>query len=131
MNLPRPRKIWQLSQRFGKYSLVALPIIRRTKGAAHRMIDEGGPRRPDLAHDVVGRTDDQRGNAAGFDHVSDETNGLMAERSIGYQQGEIDLRLFKVIGNHGRQLVFNFLGSAHSAHDKLMMWRQCPVELCA
>jgi hypothetical protein len=31
----------------------------------------------------VGRADDQCRNPAGFDHVSDETDGLMAEGSIG------------------------------------------------
>ena len=55
------------------------------------MIDKGGARRGDSAHDVVCGADHQRGDAAGFDHVSDETDGLMTEGSVRHKQREIDL----------------------------------------
>ncbi len=42
------------------------------------MIDEGGARRPNPAHDVVGRADHHHGNAGGFDDVGDDTDGLLA-----------------------------------------------------
>jgi hypothetical protein len=45
-----------------------------------------------LAHDVVRRADDQRRDSMLFDHVRDETDGLMAERSIGDEQGEVNGR---------------------------------------
>jgi hypothetical protein len=55
------------------------------------MVDESGARRCDFAHDVVRRADDQRRNSSAFDDMGDETDGLMAERSVGNEQGEIDL----------------------------------------
>ena len=81
------------------------------------MIDEGGTRRGDLAHDVVGRTDYQCWNSAGFDHMGDETDGLMTKRSIGNQQGKIDLGFFQVNGNRGRQFIFDFCMVAQTAHE--------------
>jgi hypothetical protein len=54
------------------------------------MIDEGRTRRRDFTHDVMRRADDQGANAAPFDDVSDETDGLMAERSIRDEQSQID-----------------------------------------
>ncbi len=82
-NLSGAREFRQLSECSGKNRLVALTIVRRTEGAADRVIDEGGARRRDFAHDVVGRADDQCRDATCFDHVGDETDGLMTERSIG------------------------------------------------
>ena len=69
--------------------------MRRTECAADRMIDKGGARRRDFAHDVMGRADDQCRNSACFNHMSDETDGLMAEGSIGNQQGQIDFSFFQ------------------------------------
>ena len=73
------------------------------------MIDEGRARRRDLAHDVVRRADHQCRDAAGFDHVGDETDGLMAERSVGNEQGEIDLRLAAVLAASAGASRFQFL----------------------
>ena len=67
--------------------------MRRAEGAADRMIDKDRPRRGDFAHDIVRGADHQSRNASGFDHVSDETDGLVAERSIGNEQSEVDFRL--------------------------------------
>lgn len=55
------------------------------------MIDEGRTRRRDFTHDVMGRADDQGGNAGPFDDMSDETDGLVAERSVRDEQSQIDL----------------------------------------
>jgi hypothetical protein len=52
------------------------------------MVDESGARRCDFAHDVVRRADDQRRNSSAFDDMGDETDGLMAEGSVGDQQRE-------------------------------------------
>jgi hypothetical protein len=93
MNLVGLSEFRQFSERSGKNGLVARPIIWRPKGTADRMVDEGGAGRGDLAHYVVGRANNQRGNALAFNNMSDETDGLMAEGSIGNEQGEIDLQL--------------------------------------
>jgi len=86
-------KLGKLFQGAGEDRLVAGAIVGWAKGAAHRMIDEDRPRRGDYAHDVVGGADHQRRNALAFDDMGDETDGLMAERSVGHEQGEIDLCL--------------------------------------
>jgi len=67
--------------------------MRRTERAADWMIDKDRPRGCDFAHDIVSGADHQCRNAAGFDYVSDETDGLVAERSVGDQQCEVDFRL--------------------------------------
>lgn len=72
------------------------------------MIDERGARRWDFADDVMGGADHQCRNSTRFEHMGDETDGLMAEGSIGNQQGKINLRLVQIIGDGGRQFVFNF-----------------------
>ncbi len=87
------RETWQLSEGFAQDPLVTLPVVRRTESATHRMVDEHGARRRDSTHDVVRRADDQRRNSSVFDDVGDETDGLVAERSVGNKQGEIDLNV--------------------------------------
>jgi hypothetical protein len=104
--------------------LVALAIVRRPEGAADWMIDERRARWRDSAHNVVRGADDQCRNSARFDHMGDETDGLMAEGSIGNQQREIDARLLQVIDNGGRQLVFNLLLPAHTAHERKVKRRR-------
>ena len=61
-----------------------------SEGAAYGMVDENGARRYDLAHDVERGAYNQGGNAIVFDNVSDETDGLMAEWSIGHEQGQVN-----------------------------------------
>jgi hypothetical protein len=57
------------------------------------VIDEHRARRRNLTHDVEGGARHQRRNALIFDNMGNETDGLMAERSIGNEQCEIDLRV--------------------------------------
>ncbi len=73
---------------------MALPIAWWSKGAADGMINEHCAWRSDLAHDVVRRADHHGRNSMALDHVSDETDGLVAEGSIRYEQRKIDFRLF-------------------------------------
>ena len=82
------------------------------------MIGEGCPRRRHLSHDVVRRADDQSRNTLGFDHVGDETDGLMAKRSIGNEQSQVDLCLLQFSGERQRKRVFNFLMAPHAAHER-------------
>ena len=92
--------------------------MRRAEGSGDGMIDERRARRNNLAHDVVGRADNQGWNTARFDDVSDETDGLMAERSIRDQQGEVHIRRCQLGGERGRKLTLDFLVPAHPAHER-------------
>ncbi len=89
----------------------------RAEGAAHRMIDKQRARRRDSAHDVVRRADHESRNSLAFDHMSDETDGLVAKGSIGHEQSDIDLSLLQVVGDRRRQLIFNLAVIAQTAHE--------------
>lgn len=91
--------------------------MRRTERAADWMIDKDRPRRRNFAHDIVRGPDHQCRNAAGFNDVSDETDGLVAERSIRNEQGEINFGLLQIIGDSGREFIFNFCRIAQAAHE--------------
>lgn len=65
----------------------------RTEGSAYRVIDKDSSRWCDFAHYVERGADHQGWNAARLNDVGDETDGLMAKRSIGHQQGEIHRQL--------------------------------------
>jgi hypothetical protein len=72
---------------------VACAVAGTAEGATHGMIDKDGARRWNYGHDVENRADDEGGNSTGLDPMSDETDGLVAKGSIGYQQGKIDTGL--------------------------------------
>ena len=57
------------------------------------MINKDGAGRPDLSHDVEDCTDNKGWDSVTLDDMGDETDGLVAEGSIGYEQGEIDFGL--------------------------------------
>jgi hypothetical protein len=88
----------QLGQRAAQDGAAASAVMRRPERSADRMIDKRRARRGDCAHNVVRSADHQCGNAAALDYVSDETDGLMAERSVGNEQREIDARLRELAG---------------------------------
>ncbi len=79
-------KIRQLRQHSHQDRLVASAIVGRAEGATDGMVNKYGAWRCDLAHDVEGGTGEQGRNAMRFDHMGDETDGLMAKRSVGYEQ---------------------------------------------
>ncbi len=90
-HLAGSRELGQLGQCSAKNGYIALPVVWWPKGAADGMIDKYGTRRRDSAHDVVRRANDEGRNSLALDHVGDETDGLVAEGSVGYEQHEIDL----------------------------------------
>ena len=57
--------------------------MRWTEGAAYWIINKDSPRRYHSAHDVPSGANHQGWNAACLNNVGDETDGLMAKRSIG------------------------------------------------
>jgi hypothetical protein len=69
--------------------LVAIAVMRWPEGSAYRVIDKDSSRRCHFAHYVQSGADHQGWNAARLNNMGDETDGLMAKRSIGHQQGEI------------------------------------------
>lgn len=110
-------KFRQLGQRCGENCFATLAIVRRPKSPADGMIDESGAGWSDGAHDVMSCADDQGRNGPGFDHVGDETDGLMAKWSVGHEQREVDLRLRQLIGQGRSEIVLDFLVPAHTAHE--------------
>ena len=108
----------RLGQCAAKNYFAALPIMGRPEGAADRMIDEGRARRRDPAHDVVRRADHHCRDSCGFDHMGDETDGLVAEGSIGYEQGDVDLCLLQIAGYGGGEIVFNLFLPSNAAHER-------------
>lgn len=63
------------------------------KGATDRMIDKNGAWRRDFRHNVEYRADDKSRDSKALDHVGDETDGLMAEGSIGDKQRKVNVGL--------------------------------------
>jgi hypothetical protein len=69
-------------------------------------------------HDIERRADDERGNSGAFDNMGDETDGLMAERSIGDEQGQINFGRLKFSCYGRRQIAFDFAVTTKSAHER-------------
>ncbi len=119
-NLAAAGKTGQFRQGFRQHYFIALPVVRRTKSPADRMVDKHCARRRQSAHDVVRRADDECRNSSTFDHVSDETDGLVAKRSVRDEQREIDLGACQFTGKRWRELVFNCLMLPQAAHEGKM-----------
>jgi len=91
-NLTERGKVWQFSQRSSQHCFIARAIVRPPEGAAHGVIDENSAGWRDFPHNVERRTDHQGWYAAAFNNVCDETDGLMAKRSVRYQKRQVNLR---------------------------------------
>jgi hypothetical protein len=76
-----------------------------------------------LAHDVMRRADDRCRNSACFNHMRDETDGLVAEGSVGDLQRQIDCRFLKSSPNSRSKLVFYHCVSSNAAHNRHVMRR--------
>ena len=122
-NLAGAAEVRNPSQRAGQDRFIALTVVGRAEGAPDRMIDEDGAWGRDFAHDVEDRSDNQCGDASAFNDMSDETDGLMAEGSVGNEQCQVHLRLHQLTGDGRRQLVFNFLMLAQPAHERKVVRR--------
>lgn len=94
-DLSGSRKSWQLTESSHENRFIARTVVWLSECPPDGMIDEGRARRRDFAHDVESRADYQSRNAASLDNVGDETDGLVAERSIGYEQSKVHRRTFK------------------------------------
>lgn len=77
-----------------KNDFIATAIMRWTEGAAYRVIDKNSSWRWHFVHYVQGGADHQGWNTARLDNVGDETDGLMAKRSIRHEQREMHVHLF-------------------------------------
>lgn len=117
-NLARASEMFQLRQCSVQDGFIALPMMGRTESAADGVVDKRCARRHDSAHDIVCRADHERWNSCGFDHVGNETDGLVAKRSVGHEQREIDLGLAQFIGDGRREVVFDSLRLPHTAHER-------------
>ena len=99
------------------------------KGATDRMIDKNGPWRRDLRHNVEHRADDKSWDSKALDHVGDETDGLMAEGSIGDKQGEVNVGLLELPSNRRGEFVFDLLIPPDAAHKRNVNGRQASHDL--
>ena len=90
----------QMARAVGREGFVAQQraIMGRPESSPHRMIHKNRARRRNLAHDVECRARDESRNAPIFEHMGDETDGLMAERSAGHEQRQIDCLVCELIG---------------------------------
>ncbi len=123
-DLARSSETRQLGENPREHGFCALAVVRRTKGAAHRVIDEDRSWWKDLAHNIDRRAGQQSGYPLSFEHVRNETDGLMTERSVGYEQREINFGSGQFTSDGGRKLAFNFLLAPDAAHDRDMKGRQ-------
>jgi hypothetical protein len=73
---------------------VARAVVWRAESSAHGVIDESAAGRRDLRHDVERRADHKSGDAAGFDDMGYETDGLVTKGSVGDEQGRVDSGAF-------------------------------------
>ena len=92
--------------------------MRRAEGPAHGVIDESAARRRDFRHDVERRADHERGNAPGFDDVRDETDGLVAKRSIGNEQRHLHFGPLQIAGDGGCDFALDLLMAPEPAHER-------------
>jgi hypothetical protein len=124
-NLAWTGKLRQFRQCFRKNGFMPLPIVGRAESAPDRMIDKNRSRRRDFPHDVECRANDQGGNAATFDDVSDKTDGLVAKGSIGNEEREVDFGLLQFLGKSGREIILDVAVSPYAAHEREMKGRKC------
>jgi hypothetical protein len=82
-------------------------VAGTAKGATDRMIDKNGPGRWDFRHNVEHRADDKGWDSEALDNVGDETDGLMAERSIGDKQGQVNVGLLQLPSNCRGEFFFD------------------------
>jgi len=92
-HLFRLNKIRQLRQCRSEHRSVLIQLSGTAESATHRMVDENGTWRWNLVHDVENRADHKGRDAAALDDMGDETDGLVAKGSVGYQQGKVDAGL--------------------------------------
>ena len=92
--------------------------MRRAERPAHGVIDESAARRRDFRHDVERRADHERGNAPGFDDMRDETDGLVAKRSIGYEQRHLHFGSLQIAGDGGCDFALDLLMAPEPAHER-------------
>lgn len=107
----------QLRQHPRQDRFVARAVMGRAEGAAHGVIDKNRARRRDLADNIEGRARQQCRNTLIFNHMRDETNGLVAKRSIRHQQCQVNFDLGHFPGDGGSQFGFNLLLAPDPAHD--------------
>ena len=112
----------QFSQRLDQNRFVARPVMRRAERPSHGVIDESAARRRNFGHDVERRADHERGNALGFHDMRDETDGLVAKRSIGDDQRHIHFGSLQITGDGGSDFALDLLMAPEPAHERDVKW---------
>jgi len=115
--LPGRGEAVKLGQRGRQHLSLLGAVVWPAKRASHREVDEYRARRPRLDQDVPGRPDDQRRRPQRFDARRDETHGLVAERSIRHQQGQVSPQPSDLVGQRGRQVLLDLLVQLRAADE--------------
>src|SRR5205085_8789758 len=98
---------------------------RLAKGATGGEVDEDRARRGYLLQDVAHRADDERRDAARFDAVGEETDGLVAVRSVGHEQRQVGALAGQLRGQRGPQLLLDAPVVARRADEREALRRHC------
>jgi hypothetical protein len=89
-DLSRSAKVREFRQGRLQNLFLSPQVAGAAKSTTDRMIDKHGAWRRDFGHDVQNCADDERRDRMAFDDMGDETDGLMAEWSVGNQQGQVN-----------------------------------------
>lgn len=98
-------------------------IERSPESIAHRKIHEYGPRRFDLRREVAPGRYDYGGDARGFNHSGDQTNGLVVQRSSRDQHERVDALIAQLARECGRRVVHHGRADVNASHESAVMMR--------
>jgi len=101
-------------------------VARTAKGATHRMINKDGAGRPDLSHDVEDCTDNKGWDSVTLDDMRDETDGLVAEGSVGDEQRQVHVSVRELTRYSGSQLLLDCFVGSYAPHERDVNRRQTP-----
>jgi hypothetical protein len=91
-------------------------VARAAKGPTHRMINKDGARRADAGHNVENRADNEGWNSMTLDDMGDETDGLVAEGSVGDEQSKVNVGLLQLPSNRRGEFIFHLFMAPNTAH---------------
>ena len=82
-----------------------------------------------MGHDVQDRSNNQSRDVMAFDDMGNETDGLMAEGSIGDKQGKVNMGFLQLPSNRRGEFVFDLLMPPDTAHKRNVNRRQASHDL--
>ena len=98
-------------------------IERPAESIAHREIHEHGSRRFDPRREVAPCRHDYSGDARGFNHSRDQTNGLVVKGSGGNQHERVDTFIAQFARKRRRRFVHHCRADVNASHESAVMMR--------